>query len=187
MATATPRWFERPLTHHDLDDLPEDDRARYEVIDGKLYMASFPFVPHQRVATALLIAIGTYLQEHPIGEVFTSNTKVVLDEPTGVGPDLVYIANEHLGGLQHDGFYGAPDLIVEITSSKPSVDRVIKYQKYASAGVRHYWIINPDGRVLEAFELEGESYALRATARGDETFSPALFPGLSIELRRLWK
>src|SRR6185436_12387849 len=34
MATAAPRWFERPLTHRDLDELPEDERARYEVIDG---------------------------------------------------------------------------------------------------------------------------------------------------------
>ena len=34
MANAAPRWFERPLTHRDVDDLPEDDARRYEVIDG---------------------------------------------------------------------------------------------------------------------------------------------------------
>jgi Uma2 family endonuclease len=187
MATAVPQWFERPLTVRDLDDLPEDDQVRYEVIDGELYMSPFPFVPHQRAATNLLIILGSYLEQHPIGQVFISNTKVVLDELTGVGPDLVFIAEKHLGGLKRDGFYGPPDLMVEVTSSKPKLDRVIKYRKYASAGIPNYWIIDPDARTLEAFQLKGKNYVLRKTARDSETFSPKLFPGLSIALSRLWE
>src|ERR1700709_1051690 len=94
MANAAPQWFERPLTHHDLDDLPEDDRFRSEVIDRELYVAPFPFLAHQTTCTRLLVLIATYLEAHPVGEVFTSNTKVVLDDFTGVGPDLVYVARE---------------------------------------------------------------------------------------------
>jgi Uma2 family endonuclease len=187
MATASPRWFERALTHRDLDDLPENDGVRYEVIDGKLHMSPFPFFVHQRVVTRLIIVIGGYLEKHAIGEVVTSGTKVVLDEPTGVGPDLVFIAKERFGGIRPDGFHGAPDLVVEVTSSKPGLDRLVKYRKYASAGVPNYWIIDPDQRILEAFALEGDTYALRATARDQETFSPALFPGLTIKLQRLWE
>ncbi len=187
MANSAPRWFERPLTVHDLDELPEDDSTRYEVIDGELHMSPFPFVPHQRVATRLLLVLGAHLEKNPVGEVFTSNTKVVLAETTGVGPDLVYLANEHMDQLRVDGIYGPPDLVVEVTSSKPGLDRVIKHRKYAEARVPHYWIINPDARTLEAFELAGDRYDLAATVRSDEAFSPKLFPGLTIPLARLFR
>jgi len=187
MATAAPRpWYERPLTHRDIDDLPEDEHVRYEVIDGELYMAPFPFITHQQVATALVAILWAYLKQHPVGRVFLSNTKVVLDEPTGVGPDLVYVARERLGMVREDGIYGAPDLMVEVTSSKPNLDRVVKYRKYASAGVRTYWIIDPHARTLDAFELKGERYELVAEVKGDATFEPALFPGLAIPLADLW-
>ena len=186
MANAAPEWFERPLTHKDLDDLPEDDRFRYEVIDGELYVAPFPFITHQRVVTQLLLVIGAYLEAHPIGEVFTSNTKVVLDENTGVGPDLVYISRERLADLKKDGFYGPPDLMVDVTSSKPNLDRVLKHRKYARSGVPHYWIIAPEARTVEAFVLKSRRYKRVALVKDSETFSPALFPGLAIPLARLW-
>lgn len=187
MATAVPQaWFDRPLTHRDLDDLPEDEHVRYEVIDGELYMAPFPFIPHQRAATKLLLLLGLYLEEHPIGEIFTSGTKVVLGDPTGVGPDLVYVSRAKAASVRPDGIFGAPDLMVEVTSSKPNLDRVVKYREYAAAGVRHYWIIDPGAQSLEAFELRGKRYELAASAKKDETFSPALFPGLVIPLAKLW-
>lgn len=186
MANAAPQWFERPLTHRDLDDLPEDNRFRYEVIDGELYVAPFALVAHQVVVTELLFIIGMYLQKHPVGRIFTSNTKVVLDDFTGVGPDLVYVSRERLGDLKRDGFYGPPDLLLEVTSSKPSLDRVLKHRKYARSGVPHYWIIDPEAHTLEAFELKAKRYKRVAIAKGEETFSPKMFPGLSVPLARLW-
>jgi Uma2 family endonuclease len=187
MATAAPQqWYERPLTHRDLDDLPEDDGVRYEVIDGELYMAPFPFISHQQVATALGAILWAYLKEHPIGRVFTSNTKVVLGEPTGVGPDVVYVSRANMGTVRKDGIYGPPDLMVEVTSSKPNLDRVVKYRKYASSGVRNYWIIDPDARTVDVFELRAKRYKRVAAVKDDETFATALFPGLVIPLAELW-
>jgi len=186
MTNVAPEWFERPLTHRDLDDLPEQDGVLYEVIDGELYVAPFPFVAHQRAAGQIFGAILAYLQDHPLGEVFPSSTKVVLDELTGVGPDLFYISDAHLGALKEDGFYGPPDLVVEVTSSKPGLDRVLKHRKYAKCGVPNYWIIDPKARTLEAFELKAKRYKRVAFAKGKETFSPKLFPGLVIPLARLW-
>ncbi len=182
MASAAPQLYERLLTHRDLDELPENDGERYEVVDGELYVASFPFVAHQRVATQLLAMIAVYLDAHPLGEVFTSNTKVVLDDFTGVGPDLVYVSRERMDGLKPDGFYGPPDLVVEVVSSKPKLDRVIKHRKYAAAGVPNYWIVDPGARTLEVFELKGRRYK-RTTVEGGATFSPKLFPGLAIPAR----
>ncbi len=79
--------------------------------------------------------LTTFVRAHDLGRVFPAAIKVVLDEPTGVGPGVAFISTERLGGLKEDGFYGAPDLIVEVVSARPSLDCVVKRDKYASAGV----------------------------------------------------
>ena len=178
-------WYERPLTHRDLEDLPEDGN-RYEVIDGVLYVTPFPNVAHQWVATEFVAAIATYLVNHPIGRAFLAGTKVVLDEFSGVGPDLVFIANRNLVGLEEDGYYGAPDLAVEITSSKPRLDRIVKYQKYAAAGVPEYWIVDPKGHRLQVYKLARGKYRLAAEHVGGGIFEPTRFPGLRIDMARVW-
>lgn len=186
MRSADLHRSESRLTHHDLDALPEEEGTRYELIDGKLHTWTFPSMAHQRVLTGLAGMIGMYLDAQQLGEIFGIGTKVVLEDVTCVGPDLIYIADAHLGGLEKDGFYGPPDLIVEVTSPEPSVDRVVKHRKYAQKGVRNYWIIDPEARTLEAFELRKRSYKLVTTVKSNGTFSPALFPGLQIKLSRLF-
>jgi Uma2 family endonuclease len=75
------------LTQRDLDYTPEDGNL-YEVIDGELSVTPFPGFAHQRVISKLFGALYGHVAERALGEVFTSGLKVVLGEPTGVGPDL---------------------------------------------------------------------------------------------------
>jgi Uma2 family endonuclease len=46
---------------------------------------------------------------------------------------------------------------------------------------------DPEARVLEAFELVAGRYQVVASAGGDETFTPSLFPGLTLVLADLWE
>lgn len=177
--------FDRPLTHRDLDHTP-DDGNRYELIDGVIHVTPFPSPAHQRAATALTALLYAHVQEHQLGEVFAAGLKVVLDEPTGVGPDVVYIAQARLDGMKDDGYHGVPDLLVEVLSAKPALDTRIKKQKYERAGVPHFWILDHESRQLFAYRLDNGQYRLIANPRGDDTFEPDLFPGLSIPLRKLW-
>lgn len=175
----------RPLTHRDLVDTP-DDGNRWEIIDGEVYVSPFPSTLHQRVATALTSILYHHVRTNGLGEVYAAGLKVVLDEPTGVGPDIVYIAPKRMHLMAEDGFHGAPNLVVEILSSKPGLDRFVKYRKYAQAGISTYWLIDPEARTLWDFELRGDSYQERAVARGHESFQTATFPGLAIALPELW-
>jgi Uma2 family endonuclease len=174
-----------PLTHRDLDDTP-DDGNRYEVIDGTLYVSPFPKTGHQRAVTQLVTLLTQHVLETGTGEVFTSGLKVVLDEYTGVGPDVVYVAKDHAEAIREDGYYGPPALVVEVLSSKPSLDTKVKRAKYARSGIRYYWIVDPEARVLREYRLEGGDYTLAAEARHDDEFRPELFSGLVIPLGRLW-
>ena len=174
-----------PLTHRDLDDLP-DDGNRYEVIDGVLYVTPFPSFPHQRAATQITTILSYHVRARGLGEVFAAGLKVVLDEPTGVGPDVVFVSRAKMPQMQEDGFHGAPDLLVEVVSTKPALDRVVKLHRYARAGVPHYWIVDPSRRSLRAYRLEAGRYRIAAEVTDDAHFEPELFPGLSIDLGDLW-
>jgi len=186
MATATlDDPGRRRLTQADLDDTP-DDGNRWEIIDGELHVTPQPTPAHQNVVMQLGAILNAHVRKHALGRVFPAAIRVVLDEPTGVGPDLVFISNARLPGLQADGFYGAPDLVVEVLSSKPALDRLVKRDKYARAGVPHYWLVDPALRTFEVLVLDGDRYGLPLVLAGDARFTPTLFPGLEIDLQELW-
>jgi Uma2 family endonuclease len=63
---------------------------------------------------------------------------------------------------------------------------VTKAQLYAKHNVPNYWLIDPDQRTLEAYELVIDHYDLATSARDAEVFAPSLFPALSIQLSDLW-
>lgn len=175
--------LDRPLTHRDLDDTPEDGNL-YEVIDGVLHVTPFPDYRHQGAVGELFAQLHAHVRSKGLGRVFPAGLKVVLDEPTGVGPDIVYISKGRMDGMRDDGFYGAPDLLVEVISSRPARDRIVKAEKYAHSGVPHYWIVDPKGRSLQAFRLEAARY--RLVGEFHDRFEPELFPGLVLDLELLW-
>lgn len=176
---------DRPLTQRDLDDTP-DDGSRYEVIDGVLHVTPFPSFRHQQAQAQLFGALHQHVRATKCGSVFAAGLKVVLGEPTGVAPDIVFVSSARMPQMQDDGFYGAPDLVVEIISSRPALDRVLKLHKYAQAGVPHYWIVDPGARAVTAYRLEAGKYRVAAAPKADERFQPELFPGLVIDLEDLW-
>jgi len=177
--------IEHRLSHRDLEHTPDDGNL-WEVIDGELYVTPFPSYAHQKAVTQLTAILNNHVREQKLGEVVTSGLKVVLDEPTGVGPDLVFIAAAHMDRMREDGYYGAPDLIVEALSQKPHLDRYVKLRKYAQAGVPHYWIVDPAKRQLSELRLEEGRYRLTAELSGEAIFEPSLFPGLRIDLGTIW-
>ena len=175
----------RGLTVRDLEQF-QDDENRYEIVDGVLHVSPLPGYPHQQAATELVRVVANFVRANQLGRVFTSGLKVVLDDGTGIGPDLVYISSERMDQMRDDGYYGTPDLVVEVLSSKPHLDCKIKFDKYARASVPQYWIVDPKQRIVIAYELDDGIYRIGMEARGDMYFEPSLFPGLSIPLIDLW-
>lgn len=78
---------------------------------------------------------------------------------------------------------GIPDLVIEVLSpGTADYDRRTKYNLYASAGIPEYWIVDPDGCVIEVFALRGNAYVpLGSFGRGSELQSE-LLPDLRIVL-----
>ncbi len=80
-----------------------------------------------------------------------------------------------------------PDWICEILSpSTAKIDRMEKMPIYASLGVEHFWLIDPQLQILEAYELHKKKWVLLQTIDNDSSVSIAPFHDISFSLSSLW-
>ena len=66
-------------------------------------------------------------------------------------------------------------------------DRTVKAQRYATLGIRHYWLVDPDERHLQCFRTTAGRLALVTEGQGDRVLAHPDWPGLSLDLARLWR
>ncbi|MBI4498367.1 MAG: Uma2 family endonuclease [Chloroflexi bacterium] len=175
-----------PWTYDRYCALP-DDGKRYEIVWGELYVVPSPNAPHQTAALRLASLLDRFVQEHGLGKVYIAPFDVVLSRDTVVQPDVLFISRERAAIRTRANVQGSPDLVVEVLSPGTAArDLGIKRDVYALHGVPHYWLIDPDSRSLEAYELREADDVLVQHCAGDEVFAPARFPGLAIPLAALW-
>lgn len=148
------------------DALAWDESERIELIEGEPFvMMSPPKRIHQKVSIAVARQLANYLEGKRC-EVYTAPFAVRLferkddtpyDVDTLVEPDITVVCDPDK--LDDAGCKGAPDLIMEILSpSTQRHDRLTKFNLYQRAGVREYWIIDPDQRVVSVYTLEEGAY-----------------------------
>lgn len=149
---------EKKHTYADL--LEMDDGERYEMIDGYLYMMAGASEVHQYVSTELVVSIGSFLRGkpcrvyHPPFDVrlFEEASDTPDDVDTVVQPDIMVICDKDK--IDKRGIKGAPDWVIEILSpSTRRHDKITKLKLYQQAGVREYWIIDPEQRFVDVYIL----------------------------------
>jgi len=175
-----------PMTYDEYALLPQD-RNRYEILDGELYMTPSPDYLHQLVLYRLVAILSAYVEPRELGQLLFAPMDVLLDEINIVQPDLLFLSRLKIPSRGAKNIRVAPDLVVEILSpSSAEQDRVNKKRIYARHGVPHYWIVDPNDRIFEVYELAGAEYRLAGSSSGDGSATSSLFPGLTIPLVRLW-
>ena len=180
----TVKKYERTGKYTYADYASWDDGNRYELIDGAAYMMSAPIVAHQRISRELLRQIANFLAGKQC-EVFNAPFDVCLNargdsDDTVVQPDLLVICDS--SKLDKKRCNGAPDMIIEIVSPSSSKhDRFIKLNKYLKAGVREYWIVDPDDNILNAHVLENGKYVISVHG-SEDTVSVHVLEGCEINL-----
>jgi len=147
-----------------------------------------PSRKHQKVSMRFGLLLAEAILKPGKGEVYHAPLDVKLWEDTVYQPDLLVVLREHADRLRETHVEGAPDLVVEILS--PSTAHLDLWQKrydYAQAGVREYWVVDPDTRRVELYVLEGERLMLVETAQGRGRIASRLIPGLDVDLEDLFR
>jgi Uma2 family endonuclease len=80
-----------------------------------------------------------------------------------------------------------PDWICEVLSPSTALrDRVTKRALYAKSGVAHYWLVDPEARVLEALTLRDGIWVEVGVYDDSATARIAPFEAIELELSRLF-
>jgi Uma2 family endonuclease len=180
--------YSKQYTYQDYLELEEVPGYRHEILEGVLIREPSPNVLHQRVVGRLHLVLHDYfLQKDPNGEVFLSPLDVIFSDITVVQPDLLYVSGEQ-NIVKETRIEGAPKLVVEVLSpSSGRKDRFQKLQIYQKANVKHFWIVNPQEKMIECFALRDGLYSVVASGMEDNVLKHPNFDGLSIELKNLWQ
>lgn len=173
-------------SYRDYCELPEE--ARYELIEGELLMTPSPSRIHQKVAHRLNEAISSYVAAHRLGEVYFAPLDVVLSEYDVVQPDLFFVSHSRREILKEENIQGAPDLVVEITSSSSRErDRLIKKGLYARYGVQEYWLVDLERQSIEVLSSKKTEYHLVGIFLEADLLSTPLFSNLQLPVGPVFK
>ncbi len=167
----------------------KDDRLR-ELHDGRTILMPAPSLRHQKLYLRLLLTIQRWMDAGGQGLLYPQPVDLKIDQFNALIPDLIYyLTNDESAVESKNGNYlkGVPDLIVEVISpSSVKIDRVYKSETYAKMGVPFYWIIDPAGRVFQAFRLVEGEYRFNANLADEGEFAPAGLPGLIVPMEELF-
>jgi len=180
-----PKHSPTRLTYQDFLQFP-DDGLRHEIIEGEHFVTPSPSTRHQRILLKLSYLLQSYLEAHPVGEIFFAPFDVLLSEFNIFEPDLIYISKERAHQLTEKNLQGAPDLAVEILSpGTRNRDQRLKRDVYERTGVQEYWLVDPDGDAIDVLVRAGDELAgPRRLGRGD-TLTTRLLPGLELPVDKI--
>jgi len=154
---------------------PEEERI--ELIDGVIYDMAAPASVHQLLAGALHATLLQHVLQHggactPI--VSPIDVQLDRDDRTMVQPDVVIVCDK--SQITPKGIYGAPDFVAEVLSpSTRRKDLIIKLNKYMAAGVREYWLIDPDSKTVTVYDFGHEIFPVHYTF--EDTIPVAVWEG----------
>ena len=147
-------------TIEDRNALPEDHP--YELIDGVIYNMASPALRHQSISGAIYRQLWNYVDSQGgdcIPFIAPTDVRLDRDERTMVVPDVFVICQPDDDRMDNDKYInGAPDLIIEVLSpSTRRKDMFTKLHKYEAAGVREYWIVDPNKEKVIVYIFGEES------------------------------
>ena len=172
-------------TYDDLLALPDDGR-RWEIIEGVLHEMSGPSWAHGAIVVNLLLA-WAHVVRSVGGVIATAPVGVFFEGANPVQPDLHVALPGNPGHVSRRGFEGVPDLVVEILSpSTRGHDLLTKRALYARAGVREYWLVDPDARTVEVLRLVDDAFHLAQRAGERDTAASLLLPGAALDVAALF-
>jgi Uma2 family endonuclease len=175
------------LTVEDYRDMPETG-PRYQLVRVILHMSPAPNRFHQVISKNLQFVIQSYLESHPIGDLYNAPFDVCLTQHDVFQPDICFVRRENYELLSDAGLEGAPEFVAEILSPRTaSLDKRHKREVYAAQGVKELWIIDPELRRIHIYDLPANPAKPRETFDEGETFQSAIFPGLAFSVDRIFR
>ena len=173
--------------HYTFDDflLLVKEYEKADLLDGVIYMASPESTDDNKLGGWLYSLMRLFAEETDQGECYYTRVAFRITEKRGPEPDVAFVAKERLHIVEKGFIDGAPDIAVEIVSPD-SVERDydLKRNIYEAAGVKEYWIIDPDERRATFLQRQGEQFV--EIKPKDDRYESQVLRGFYLKVEWLW-
>ncbi len=122
-----------------------------------------------------------------LGEVMIPPLDVELSDYDVVQPDLIFVHAENSNVEIGQRIVGTPDLLIEILSpANAHLDRTSKRKLYAQSGVRELWLVDPESKSIDLYDLLNKPAIPLKTLQKSEILTSPLLPGLTLQLEKIF-
>lgn len=163
------------------DELLPHQKA--EFINGRPLTHSPARHAHNHCSSLISRLLGSYQSHSGSGGTLVYEKALCAFSRNDYEPDIAWFSPEKAATLRPDTMvYPVPDFIIEILSpSTEGNDRGLKREDYAAHGVREYWIVDPEARIVEQQVLpEGADTYPEPRIHAQGEIRPASFPDLVV-------
>ena len=173
--------------HYTFDDflLLVEEHEKADLLDGVIYMASPESTDDNELGGWLYALMRQFAEETDQGKCYYTRVAFRITDKRGPEPDVAFVAKQRLHIVQRGFVNGPPDIAVEIVSPDSAQrDYDLKRNIYESAGVKEYWIIDPEDQRATFLRLQGEQF-VEVNPQGGRFESQVLW-GFSLKIEWLW-
>lgn len=168
----------------------QGDRARYELLNGRVVMNPPAGYPHGEVGGKIQHRVGAFVQSRDLGRVFDSSQGFELSSGDTVEPDHGFVSNERWSAapapIEGEFLRVTPDWVAEVLSTRTaSRDRGEKKAIYERNGVCEYWLVDARSRQVTVHVLSDGRFDRGSIHTEDETIRSRVFAGIGLRVRDL--
>ena len=164
-----------------------DEDALAEWVDGEVVMVSPASRQHHHLVDFLAAVMRAYVEARDLGVVISAPFQMKLGQ-SGREPDLLFLSREHLDRLKDTHLDGPADLVVEIVSPESAGrDRGEKFYEYEAAGIPEYWLLDPEHKRAEFYQLGDDGLYHLASPDEEGSYHSRVLPGFWLRLAWLWE
>lgn len=171
--------------------LREYDGQYAEYVDGEIIKDMSVTKTHDNLVRFLQALLRFFVEQKNLGVIHGEPYQMRMsfgDKIKGREPDIFFVATENSDRIKEQYFEGAADLVIEVISPESVVrDTEDKFEEYEAAGVKEYWLINPNRRTVNfyGFDENGKYKMLPISADGN--FESRVIENLWIKTDWLWQ
>lgn len=160
-----------------------------EWVGGEAIILMTASTKHQKLVLWLANILSLFIEKYELGLLLTAPFNMQMPHlERGREPDILFVTQDRLHIVQESNLSEAADLVVEIVSPESvSRDRGEKFVEYEAAGVREYWLIDPDRQQAEFYRLSEAGRYQLVFPTADDIFNSAVLANFWLKTDWLWQ
>jgi len=159
-----------------------------EYTDGCVEFLPMPTIEHQLIVKFLLICLEAFSGPEKLGVVLFAPLPVKTFPKKFREPDLIFNFAENHAKRKRE-YYETADLVMEVVS-KDRASRQRDYEQkrkdYAEAGIREYWIVDPQDKRITVLALDNAAYVEHGVFTTGQTASSRLLAGFEMDVEAVF-